>query len=419
MSHHNSSEKGGSVALLILVMAAFLGILYIGQIEVAKSSIEVNKQKQLLDMAGALLGNNMIKSGIIHNCANGILQNETHASMELAAREMNINPMPIIKCQDLGTIIDPITGQTKRNIQLETTTGISSRYSNGDTTTRNINIQFNEQTQPVKKPDSSITFILDFSGSMNAFNRRGQLIQAVNQFIVGQYDIKYGVVMFSTDVIQPSININKGGAHDRAAIDRLNRQRADGSTNFTAGLLQARSLLQGQPIDKHFFVFITDGDPTAGGEPISWVRGNLFNIPPVNCRRLNPDVNCITLYSLGVNISEANVERLIKMSGNAATPAEERAEYFYYATNQQIGAAFDSIIANILCKWGPIAPIPNNLQEVRNLNVFLNDIPINRNDWELDENTYEIKLYNEVCDEILENGGQITTRYGKINLIIN
>jgi len=63
MSHHNS-EKGGSVALLILVMAAFLGILYIGQIEVAKSSIEVNKQKQLLDMAGTLLGNNMIKSGI-------------------------------------------------------------------------------------------------------------------------------------------------------------------------------------------------------------------------------------------------------------------------------------------------------------------------------------------------------------------
>jgi len=180
---------------------------------------------------------------------------------------MNINPIPIIKCQDLGTIIDPITGQTKRNIQLETTTGISSRYSNGETTTRNINIQFNEQTQPVKKPDSSITFILDFSGSMNAFNRRDQLIQAVNQFIVGQYDIKYGVVMFSTDVIQPSININKGGAHDRAAIDRLNRQRADGNTNFTAGLSQARSLLQGQPIDKHFFVFITDGDPTAGGEP--------------------------------------------------------------------------------------------------------------------------------------------------------
>ena len=51
-------------------------------------------------------------------------------------------------------------------------------------------------------------------------------------------------------------------------------------------------------------------------------------------------------------------------------------------------------------------------------NVFLNDISINRNDWELDENTYEIKLYNEICEEILENGGQITTRYGKINTII-
>jgi len=418
MSSHHQSEKGGSVALLILVMAAFLGILYVGQIEVAKSAIEISKQKQLLDMAGALLGNNIIKSGVSYNCVNGMLQNETLASMELAAREMNLLPMPSIKCHDAGTTIDPITGQTKRNIQLETTTGVSSKYANGETTTRQINIQFNEQTQPVKKPDSSITFILDFSGSMNSFNRRGQLIQAVNQFIAGQYDIKYGAVFFSTDVIQPSININKGAAHDRAASDRINRQRADGSTNFTAGLSQAKNLLWGQAIDKHFFVFITDGDPTAGSEPISWVRNNIFSIPPVNCRKLNPDVNCITIYSLGVNISDANVERLIKMSGNAATPNDERAEYFYYATNQQIGAAFDSIIANILCKWGPIAPIPNNLQEMRNLNVFLNDRPINRNDWELDENTYEIKLYNQVCDEILENGGQITTRYGKINTII-
>jgi len=417
LKNNKQHQKGGSLALLILVMTAFLGILYIGQIEVAKSSIEISKQKQLLDMAGTLLGHNMIKSGVSYNCANGMLQNDSLNTLSAAAREMNIQPMPNIKCQDLGTYIDE-QGQTRRRIQLSSTTGVSSKYANGEQVTRDILIEFKEQTQEIKKPDSSITFILDYSGSMNSYNRRQQLVNAFNQFIAGQYDIKYGASLFSTDVIRPSVNINKGGAHDQLASRRISEQRADGSTNFTAGLNDAKNLLRNQPIDKHFFVFITDGDPTAGGEPISWVRQNIFNIPPNNCRRLNPDVNCITIYSLGVNISDANVERLIKMSGNAATPENERAEYFFYATNQQIGQAFDNIIANILCKWGPIAPIPNNLQELQNLNIFLNDQPLNRNDWELDENTYEIKLYNQTCDHILENGGLITSRYGKINLKI-
>ena len=414
---NKSNQKGGSVALLILVMAAFLGILYIGQIEVAKSSIEVNKQKQLLDMAGTLLGNNIIKSGISYNCANGEFQNDSRIILETAAREMNIHTIPNIKCHDLGTYIDEL-GQTKHRLQITSTTGVSSKYANGELVNREIIIEFKEQTQEIKKPDSSITFILDYSGSMNSFNRRQQLVNAFNQFIAGQYDIKYGASLFSTDVIQPSVNINKGGIHDQLASQRISNQRADGSTNFTAGLNDAKNLLRNQPIDKHFFVFITDGDPTAGGEPVSWVRQNIFNIPPNNCRRLNPDVNCITIYSLGVNISDTNADRLIKMSGNAATPENERVEYFFYATNQQIGLAFDNIIANILCKWGPIAPIPSNLNELQNLNIFLNDQPINKNDWELDENTYEIKLYNQVCDQILENGGLITSRYGKINLKI-
>jgi len=412
-------EKGASIAALIVVIAAFLAILSIGQIEVAKSSIEVSKQKQLLDNAGSILGNNIMKYGITYNCQNGVIQNETSASIDRIAMEMGIRPVPQIRCEDQGSFINE-RGQTRRRIKLSSTTGLSSRYSDGSQKTRDVYIDFNEQSQPVDKPDSSITFILDYSGSMNSFNRRQQLINAFNQFIAGQYDIKYGASLFSTDTLRPSVNINKGGGHDAAASRRISGQAAEGSTNFTAGLSEAKRLLIGQPIDRHFFVFITDGDPTAGSEPISWVRSNIFNTNPQNCRRLNPDENCITIYSLGVNISEGNVQRLIQMSGNASTPQNQREEYFYYARNDQIGRAFDAIIANILCKWGPIAPIPQNLQDLRNLNLFLNDMPVERNDWEIDENTFEVKLYNELCDHILENGGQITARYGKTKIeVIN
>jgi hypothetical protein len=54
-------EKGASVAALIVIIAAFLAILSIGQIEVTKSSIEISKQKQLLDNAGSILGKNIMK----------------------------------------------------------------------------------------------------------------------------------------------------------------------------------------------------------------------------------------------------------------------------------------------------------------------------------------------------------------------
>ncbi len=416
MSAH-SSQKGGAMALLILVIAATLAILFFGQIHVSLSAIETSKQKQLLDATAKILGNNIIKNGLNHNCSNGLILNESRAQMQQMATELGLRQLPTITCQDLGLITLP-NGQTQRNIQVSMTSGVSSHYAQGQTVNRNLNLQLNEQTQPITKNNSSITFILDFSGSMNSNNRRTQLIDAVNQFINARYDIKYGAALFSTDSINPPIHINKGPFHDSQASTRIGNQRAEGNTNFTAGLSQAKSLLNTQPIDKHFFVFITDGDPTAGSEPIAWVRNNIFNIPAENCRRLNPQVNCITIYSLGVAISDNNVQRLISMSGNAATLPNARQDYFYYANNQQIGRAFDNIIANILCKWGPINPLPTNLNDLQNLNVFLNDRPINRNDWEIDETNMEIKLYNQVCDEILENGNNITIRYGKTNLII-
>jgi hypothetical protein len=401
-------EKGGAISLLILVIAALLGILYFGLIHVSKSSIEVSKQKQLLDNAGALIGYDMIRYGLNHVCVNGNIQNETRVKLLQVARELNIDQMPNISCEDLGVYIDEL-GQTQRKISVSTTTGVSSHYNN-EQTTRSVFVSVKEQSGQIKKPDSSITFILDFSGSMNSFNRRNQLINAFNQFVAGDYDIKYGVVLFSTDVIRPSININKGNIHDNDSSRRVSQQIADGSTNFIAALSEGKRLLFNQPIDKHFFVFITDGDPTAGGEPISWVRQNIFNVNAIDCKRINPGSNCITIYSLGINVSDANVERLIKMSGNAATV--DRSAYFFYASNNQISQAFDNIIASIMCKWGPISPIPATAQ-LSNLNIFLNDIPIRRDDWELDDDTYEIKIYNQTCDRILQEGGIMTIRYGR------
>jgi hypothetical protein len=403
-------EKGGAISLLVLVIAALLAILYFGLIHVSKSSIEVSNQKQLLDNAGALIGYDIIKYGLNHVCMNGSVQNETRNKLLQVSREMRINQMPDIRCDDLGIEIDE-NGQSFRRISVSMTSSVSSHY-NIEQTTRSVITAIKEQSGQIKKPDSSITFILDFSGSMNSFNRRNQLINAFNQFVIGNYDIKYGVVLFSTDVIRPSININKGNLHDNEASRRVSQQRADGSTNFTAALSEGKRILFNQPIDKHFFVFITDGDPTAGGEPISWVRQNIFNVNAIDCKKINPAVNCITIYSLGINVSDANVERLIKMSGNAATADVDRDDYFFYAANNQISQAFDNIIASIMCKWGPISPIPNAVQ-LSNVNIFLNDMPIDREDWELDEDTYEIKIYNQTCDLILEGGGVITVRYGR------
>jgi len=411
---HHTTQKGGSFALLILVITASLAILYFGNITVSSTAIEVSRQKQLLDATASLLGNNIIKYGLSYNCANGMLLNDTDAQSRYLARQIGITQYPnTFSCQDMGLITLPNT-QTQRQIKLSTTTQATP---NSPPITRDVIININEQSSPVSKPDSSITFILDFSGSMNQFNRRTQLINAVNQFIDADYDIKWGVVLFSTATLPPSIPINQGPPHNARVRQRLNSQPANGSTNFSDALNTAKQqLLASQQPDKHFFVFITDGDPNAGAEPISWTSHNIFNIDPRNCTRHNPQFHCITIYSLGINITQGNVERLIKMSGNAATSINDRQDYFFYSDNNQIAAAFDNIIASIMCKWGPIAPPPSNVSQLDNLTIFLNDRPVPRQDWELDDQTLEVSVYNEACDNVLINGGLITARYGSVIL---
>lgn len=414
---HHTTQKGGSFALLILVITASLAILYFGNITVSSTAIEVSRQKQLLDATATLLGNNIIRYGLSYNCTNGMILNDTDALSRYLARQMRMTNYPdTFRCQDLGLITHAHNGQTQRQIKLSSTTQTTP---NMPPITRDVIIQINEQSATVSKPDSSITFILDFSGSMSQFNRRTQLINAVNQFIDANYDIKWGVVLFSTATLPPSIPINQGPPHNTRVKQRLNSQPANGSTNFSDALNTAKQqLISSQQPDKHFFVFITDGDPNAGAEPITWTSYNIFNIDPRNCTRHNPQSHCITIYSLGINISPSNVERLIKMSGNAATPLNNRADYFFYSDNNQIATAFDNIIASIMCTWGPITPRPQNLSQLNNLNIFINDQPIPKDNWQLDNETGEISIYNEACDNVLINGGLITARYGSVTLLI-
>jgi hypothetical protein len=414
---HHTTQKGGSFALLILVITASLAILYFGNITVSSTAIEVSRQKQLLDATATLLGNNIIRYGLSYNCTNGMILNDTDALSRYLARQMRMTNYPdTFRCQDLGLITHAHNGQTQRQIKLSSTTQTTP---NMPPITRDVIIQINEQSATVSKPDSSITFILDFSGSMSQFNRRTQLINAVNQFIDANYDIKWGVVLFSTATLPPSIPINQGPPHNTRVKQRLNSQPANGSTNFSDALNTAKQqLISSQQPDKHFFVFITDGDPNAGAEPINWTSYNIFNTDPRNCTRHNPQSHCITIYSLGINISPSNVERLIKMSGNAATPLNNRADYFFYSDNNQIATAFDNIIASIMCTWGPITPRPQNLSQLNNLNIFINDQPIPKDNWQLDNETGEISIYNEACDNVLINGGLITARYGSVTLLI-
>jgi len=237
---HHTTQKGGSFALLILVITASLAILYFGNITVSSTAIEVSRQKQLLDATASLLGNNIIKYGLSYNCANGMLLNDTDAQSRYLARQIGITQYPnTFSCQDMGLITLPNT-QTQRQIKLSTTTQATP---NSPPITRDVIININEQSSPVSKPDSSITFILDFSGSMTQFNRRTQLINAVNQFIDADYDIKWGVVLFSTATLPPSIPINQGPPHNARVRQRLNSQPANGSTNFSDALNTAKQQL--------------------------------------------------------------------------------------------------------------------------------------------------------------------------------
>ena len=115
---------------------------------------------------------------------------------------------------------------------------------------------------------------------------------------------------------------------------------------------------------------------------------------------------------------------LKSLSGNAATPPGDRHKFSKEIESIDIEDAFNAIVDDILCSFGPLDPQPS-VEEEDSIRVFLNEQVLKKGedeDYVYDRELNAVKLFdaengNAACTNALENGGALKIRYGKPRVI--
>lgn len=262
-----------------------------------------------------------------------------------------------------------------------------------------------------------LVLVLDYSGSMEQNFGNGSRIQAQRRAVVDLLDmrlrVEYGLVMFSSDVIR-TVAIDR----DERQQDIRNAIRRDpgGSTNYSAPIRSATNLLTAQENTGYFILFMTDGYPNAGGGPAGGIEAA--------DRARAQDV---TVFTLNVGGIDAARDLLIRMAGPPGHP-NARNHAFEANNAEELRRTFRRIVSSIICTIGPLAPVPAADDEVF---VFLRDNGRERPlrvtpDLDANADRYgfvysreenKVRLTQRTCDEVIDNGADIVTRFGSPRLV--
>jgi hypothetical protein len=234
---------------------------------------------------------------------------------------------------------------------------------------------------------------------------------AVTALLDAHLRVEYGLVMFNNAVIR-SLPIDFD-AQQQDIRDAIGRPEG-GGTNYENPMRAAINLLQARPNHGYYILFISDGEPNEGPGP---------GVALSDSARAQD----ITVFTLGVG-ADSNFGTLRRMAGPPGHPGD--ANYAYHAGNDaQLQQTFRQIVSSILCTVGPLQPAPGAGDTVY---AFLHEagggerpLPVS-NDLDHDHNRdgfqyvradNKIRLTERTCDDVIDRGGSIVTRFGSPRLI--
>lgn len=271
---------------------------------------------------------------------------------------------------------------------------------------------------------TQFVLVLDFSGSMQADfggRPRYQVLQQTVTDLLNQDDpIEYGLVNYSADVLD---SVGPGPNTRPEIINVVNRRGPDGLTNYQAAMDRATTLLRNTGSERLNLLFISDGQPTAGGDALEAAR-----------RAWDAGILIITL-NIGGGAAQADLLR--DMSGK---PDDQgNADYAFSASNPQaLREAFEAFRALALCTVGPVdvdvAPDENAADIQAKVTAVLRDnrgdeLAMTKEPNLVDEAVANTLAYNfkpeemmiyvtpEVCRRILEEDAEVIVRHGQLNLV--
>jgi len=366
---------------------------------IGRIAINVAKEKQSLDACAMYAGLNILKTNDTENICHARFFDECVSHLEI----VNINGQ--MQCIDEGLVCNNLN-ECKRVIK------VSSTYNPGiRNVTKSVDVHINEEEHNVDLINAAVILLLDYSGSMNG-NRIQQLKNTVNQFISSNFNLSYSVILYNSDIIS-STEIGKSIQHDNTALSIVNNNNPNGGTNFIKPLNKALQQISSTNYEAYYILLISDGSPNEGiNSSQTLVQNNIMNISDENCIYTTNFSPCTTIYTLGVD--NANTEALSSISGNTLSSASN--DFSFVVNANQVTAAFNAIIKEIMCRIGPVVG-------GEGLNVF-NNLEILEKDTDyLYDNVYKIiKFYDvepfNICTRMLDNDANITLRWGKPKLYV-
>ncbi len=267
-----------------------------------------------------------------------------------------------------------------------------------------------------------LTLVLDYSGSMHLpfSGGGGEAIDVLESSVAGLLnaglDIDYGAVFFSDGVFR---TIPIGAGAPNSIISTMNSYDAGGSTNTGAALNAARNVLLAAPDTGRYVLLISDGEPCCEGNSFAAARNAgdaIFNAG-------------ITTFTLEIRRSGSSAALDQFMTYVAGSPTSRHDRNFHYVATSAADLVneFRRIVASIVCKVGPVSPVPSDLSS---LHVYLTqganeravpvtddlvrDQSLERYQWNAADQT--IRLTATACSAVIDSGADIVLRYDRPGL---
>ena len=415
------SELGG-ITILIASTTMFLALFAIFILQVGAVSREIDEERHLVDLHGKLVGQMAIRQGLNDTCSGGAL---VGGSSQLSNRfESELNEAGVrrnYQCAVEGELVERRSGPdsqqgTFRRFRVSSSSDLDvspGSTLNSDNPNARQNHQEDEVIVEVREEqgrlegNAKVVFVLDYSGSMNGYPLR-QLKDGFLSIARSNYPMDYGVILFSENIVDGT-PIGSGPGHFQRTEDVVLAYDSQSGTKFTDPLREAIRMLKAEPGQDLFIILMSDGRPQDLGSAQSLIRREVHQASRRACEG-SGNGKCITVYTLAVD--GAKRDHLKSLSGNAVDPRGN--EFNYDADSAQIRAAFENILASILCQYGPLDPGPVR-EEEDTLNVFINERPVSPREYEYSRRRRTIQFYPESpsCRQFMRGSGEITIRYGK------
>jgi hypothetical protein len=419
-------ERGSALPFVIFIIAIIAyGGLY--SLKLGKLGQMVTTEKQILDAHAMLVGKTIINEGLLAACGGGRLAGTTEVvSREILGainNDMNNDNTPddrSFECEpvDDGLYVrepgDP-SGPPGTFRRYRVSSTLRPEGQDGEGVERDVIVEVREIYAEIERPHPYVSFDLDYSGSMGGSGVQN-LREAVLAFLDANYDMDFSLILYDHTILgELPMGSTKDAVQVQNARNLIGRNVA-GGTSFKLPMEHSYDQLVDVDSPERYIVMISDGSPNDNGH--TSIVNQIRSVDPEHCLNKKAEPACVTVYSLGVG--GANINALINISGNAATPPNERANYTYQATTAQTRQAFDDIVKDILCRYQFTEPL--SPEDVNSIKIFIGEedaevvMPADNFEYESAGNT--LKFYREACDVILAGSEAVTIRYGAPRLTI-